>query len=70
MISYFCQLKASHVYDMFTDMKHIEINDSVMDSLEKIHSKYGKNKLALGASMMPNSRWNMSRDRLTQNYFK
>ena len=55
---------------MFTDMKHIEINDSVMDSLEKIHSKYGKNKLALGASMMPNSRWNMSRDRLTQNYFK
>lgn len=62
--------KASHVYDMFTDMKHIEINDSVMDSLEKIHSKYGKNKLALGASMMPNRRWNMSRDRLTQNYFK
>ena len=62
--------KASHVYDMFTDKKHIEINDTLMDSLEKIHSKYGKHKLALGASMIPNRRWSMSRDRLTQNYFK
>lgn len=62
--------KASHIYDMFTDMKHIEINDSLMDSLERIHAKYGKSKLALGASMMPNRRWSMARDRLTQNYFK
>jgi len=62
--------KTNHVYDMFTDMRHVEISDTLMDSLEKIHSKYGKNKLALGASMMPNRRWNMSRGRLTQNYFK
>ncbi len=62
--------KASHVYDIFTNMNHIEINDTLMDSFEKIHSKYGKNKLALGAGMMPNRRWSMSRDRLTKNYFK
>lgn len=54
---------------MFTDMKHIELNDTLMDSLERIHVRYGKSKLALGASMIPNRRWNMSRDRLTQNYF-
>ena len=38
--------------------------------LEAIHLKYGKTKIALGASLMPNRTWNMSRDRLTQNYFK
>lgn len=62
--------KAGHVYDMFTSMKHIEISDTLMDSLEKIHIRFGKSKLALGASMMQNRRWSMSRDRLTQNYFK
>jgi len=62
--------KANHIYDMFTDMKHVEISDTLMESLEKIHSKYGKNKLALGASMIPNRRWSMSRDRLSQNYFR
>lgn len=62
--------KANHIYDMFTDMKHIEVSDALMDSMENIHSKFGKSKLALGASMMPNRTWTMSRDRLTQNYFK
>jgi DNA polymerase V len=62
--------KASHVYDMFTDMKHIEVSNALMDSMESIHSKFGKSKLALGASMLPDRAWNMSRDRLTQNYFK
>ena len=62
--------KENHVYDMFTDMKHIEVSNALMDSLEAIHLKYGKTKIALGASLMPNRTWNMSRDRLTQNYFK
>lgn len=62
--------QANHIYDIFTDMKHIEVSDALMDSMESIHSKFGKNKLALGASMMPNRTWTMSRDRLTQNYFK
>lgn len=55
---------------MFTDMKHIEINNALMDSMESIHTKFGKSKLALGASMMPNRTWKMTRYRLTQNYFK
>lgn len=37
--------------------------------MEEIHSRYDKDKLALGASMLPDRRWNMSRGRLTQNYF-
>ncbi|QIC76848.1 DUF4113 domain-containing protein [Acinetobacter indicus] len=51
-------------------MKHIEVSDALMDSMESIHNKFGKSKLSLGASMMPNRTWSMSRDRLTQNYFK
>lgn len=48
------ELKANHVYDMFTDTQHIEISDALMDSMERIHGKFGKSKLALGASMLPN----------------
>lgn len=62
--------KSSHVYDIFTDMDQVRLDDALMDSLEQIHIKFGKTKLALGACMMPNRTWNMSRDRLTQNYFK
>lgn len=62
--------KQSHVYDLFTDMRRIELSDCLMDSLDEIHRKYGKSLVALGASQMPNRNWNMSRDRLTQNYFK
>lgn len=62
--------KNTHIHDLFTDMKQIEISNSLMDSLEDIHRKYGKSKIALGASLMPNRTWNMSRERLTQNYFK
>ena len=62
--------KENHIYDMFTDMKQVAISDALMVSLDEIQSRYGKSKIALGASMMPNRTWNMSRDRLTQNYFK
>lgn len=62
--------KSNHIYDMFADSKHIEISNALMDSLERIHGKFGKSKLALGAGMIPNRRWSMCRDRLTQNYFK
>ncbi len=62
--------KSKHTYDIFTDMNRIALSDNLMDSLDQIHSKFGKTKLALGASMLPNRVWNMSRDKLTQNYFK
>ena len=62
--------KENHVYDMFKDMQHVEISDALMDFLEAIYLKYGKTKIALGASLMLNRTWNMSRDSLTQNYFK
>ncbi|MDP6003891.1 MULTISPECIES: Y-family DNA polymerase [Acinetobacter] len=62
--------KARHTYDLFTDMKQVGLDNILMDSLEEIHHKFGKTKLALGASMLPNRTWNMSRNQLTQNYFK
>jgi len=62
--------KASHIYDLFTDMKQVRASNNLMDSLDEIHHKFGKTKLALGASMLPNRTWTMSRNQLTQNYFK
>lgn len=62
--------KASHIYDLFTDMNKVELSNKLMDSLDDIHSKFGKKKLGLGASMLPNRNWNMSRSQLTPNYFK
>lgn len=62
--------KSKHTLDIFTDINRIELSNRLMDSLDDIHNKFGKAKLALGASMLPNRTWNMSRDRLTQNYFK
>ena len=61
--------KAKHTYDLFTDMKQVGLDNSLMDSLEQIHGRFGKAKLSLGASMLPNRAWNMSRIKLTQNYF-
>ena len=46
--------KENHVYDMFKDMQHVEISDALMDFLEAIYLKYGKTKIALGASLMLN----------------
>jgi len=41
-----------------------------MDSLDNIQNRFGKKKIELGASMLPNRNWNMSRNQLTPNYFK
>ncbi|MBA0156538.1 DUF4113 domain-containing protein [Acinetobacter indicus] len=41
-----------------------------METLEKIQYKFSKTKLALGASILPNRTWKMTRDKLTHNYFK
>ncbi|AWA46559.1 DUF4113 domain-containing protein [Acinetobacter baumannii] len=41
-----------------------------METLEKIQYKFSKTKLVLGASMLPNRTWKMTRDKLTHNYFK
>lgn len=62
--------KENHIYDMFTDMDQVEQSNRLMDSLDQIHEKFGKKKLAIGASMLPNRTWTMTRNQLSQNYFK
>lgn len=49
--------KVNHTYDLFIDMKQITAGNNLMDSLEEIHHKFGKTKLALGASRLPNRSW-------------
>ena len=61
---------AGNLTKQFLYEAKVELSNRLMDSLDDIHSKFGKKKLALGASMLPNRTWNMSRDKLTQNYFK
>ena len=62
--------KENHIYDMFTDMEQVEKSNRLMDSLDQIHEKFGKKKLAIGASMLPNRTWTMTRNQLSQNYFQ
>lgn len=62
--------KATHIYDLFTDMNKIESSNKLMDSLDDIQNKFGKRKIGLGASMLPDRNWNMSRNKLSPNYFK
>ncbi|EHU1908961.1 DUF4113 domain-containing protein [Acinetobacter baumannii] len=48
----------------------LQIPSVLMETLEKIQYKFSKTKLVLGASMLPNRTWKMTRDKLTHNYFK
>lgn len=57
-------------YDLFIDMKQAGLDNNLIDSLDEIHNKFCKKKFSLDASMMTNRNWNMSRDQLSQNYFK
>ena len=51
-------------------MKQAGLDNNLIDSLDEIHNKFCKKKFSLDASMMTNRNWNMSRDQLSQNYFK
>lgn len=66
----FLEPKATHSYDLFTDMNKVKSSNQLMDSLDNIQNRFGKKKIGLGASMLPNRNWNMSRSQLTPNYFK
>ena len=60
----------SHIFDLFTDVKKIEENDKLTDTFEHIHEKFGKSKLAIGASALPDRTWAMTRDKMSPNYFQ
>ncbi len=62
--------KATHTYDLLTDMRKIEEAEKLMKALENIQVKFGDNKLAIGSCMLPDRNWSMSRDKLSKNPFK
>lgn len=61
--------KSKHTYDLLTDMQQIEKMEKLMQSYEEIHHKFGKKKLALGASRIKNRNWMMNRGNLSINPF-
>ncbi|MDC4945129.1 Y-family DNA polymerase [Acinetobacter baumannii] len=61
--------KSLFTYDLLTDMEDIERQERLMTAFESVSDKYGKKKLAVGSCMLPDRKWSMSRNNLTQNYF-
>lgn len=61
--------KASHTYDLLTDMQEIEEKEKLMKTYEAIQEKFGKKKIGVGPCFMPNRGWSMSRDNLSKNPF-
>lgn len=61
--------KNSHAFDLLTDRSDIEKKDKLMSAIEGVHERFGKKKLALGASYIPNRSWSMSRNKLSKNPF-
>lgn len=62
--------KHSHCGDLFSDYQQIETGQQLMQSLEQIQNKFGKNKLALGASRLPQRKWHMAQGQISPNYFR
>lgn len=65
----FLESKTTHNYDLLTDPEDIKRNESLMSSIEEVHSKFGKKTLALGASQMNQGNWQMTRSNLSINPF-
>ena len=65
----FLEPKITHNYDLLTDPELLKRNECLMNSIEEIHSKFGKKNLALGASQINQGNWQMSRSNLSINPF-
>lgn len=61
--------KASHIYDLLTDMNEVEEKEKLMKAYEGIQEKFGKRKISVGPCFIPNRGWSMSRDKLSNNPF-
>ncbi|EPF6349836.1 Y-family DNA polymerase [Acinetobacter baumannii] len=61
--------KSGHTYDLLTDFEHIEKKESLMQTMDGIHSKFGKKKIGVGPCYIPGRTWSMSRDKLSKNPF-
>jgi len=57
-------------FDLFSDQQSVESEQQLMQSLSAIHEKFGKEKLALGASRFSERKWHMSCSQLSPNYFR
>ncbi|WP_180109366.1 MULTISPECIES: Y-family DNA polymerase [unclassified Acinetobacter] len=61
--------KETYIHDLLADLDAIEVDEKLQSTLEDVKEKFGDKILAIGPCMLPNRRWSMSRNRLTQNYF-
>lgn len=61
--------KETYIHDLLADLDAIEVDEKLQTTLEDVKEKFGDKILAIGPCMLPNRRWSMSRNRLTQNYF-
>ena len=61
--------KSRYVPDLLADYGAIQRNESLQSVLEQVEEKFSK-KLAIGPCLLKDRTWSMSREKLTQNYFK
>ena len=50
-------------------MDDIDKQERLMTAFEEVGNRFGKKKLAIGSCMLPDRKWSMCRNSLTQNYF-
>ncbi|MGN5765682.1 DNA polymerase V subunit UmuC [Acinetobacter calcoaceticus] len=62
--------KTGHTYDLLTDLNEVERKERLMTTLEGVHKKFGKKKIAIGPCFLPERNWCMSRDKLSKNPFR
>ncbi|MEG0651348.1 MAG: DUF4113 domain-containing protein [Acinetobacter sp.] len=61
--------KGSHAFDLLSDRSNIEKKDKLMSAIEDIQDRFGKKKLGIGATYIPNRSWSMTRNKLSKNPF-
>ncbi|QHH99225.1 Y-family DNA polymerase [Acinetobacter dispersus] len=60
--------KSGHIYDLLSDMEHIEKADKLLKAWSQIRDKYGSKGISVGAGGLGGN-WTMQRSNLTPNYF-
>lgn len=60
--------KQGHIYDLLMDHQQLEEREHLMQAWESISRRFGKDKLMIGTSALPNKAWSMTQSRKSPNY--
>ena len=61
--------KTAYVPDLLIEHAQVEKNQQLMQAYEKVQTRFGKTKLAVGVCYLPERKWSMNRAHLSRDYF-